>query len=1184
MFNILDSAQNIHSHHIIEASAGTGKTFTIENLVVRLLIEEESISLDKILVVTFTRAATRDLRDRIRSSLTAVKRQISSFIRQGEFDDRCPQYLSKSLQDGSPESLLKKVEYALSIFDQSNIDTIHGFCAKMLSQYALECGESLHGSDPNDPLRYKDTLLKAIGEFLRTELSPTRYTHEQLGLLLKKFKGDAEWLQEKLLKIVEKGMEIRAHNDLDLYVKQFNTAMNSLKKNFLLESAKIVEDFHAQVPYYNKIVDGKSKMVKREILDSVTRFASLFDKEEWNLADLDTIMTDGLIIVECFTEDNRAKKGPKTPPLLHYPDLTQRLATEIAPIVTKAGDPRIIFASVAKECQQYTQRVLSDNDVFTHQGILTRMRSAIESPSFADRIRNTFSAVIVDEFQDTDPVQWEIFSQLFLQKDALWKGHIYLVGDPKQSIYSFRQADIYTYLTAARELHNGSTVTLDTNFRSHKLLIDGLNILFNTMKSPFPLPKFPQGLPYKNVKAGRDITLPFSDAKPCLQFWLAHEDPSEAAARTFNDGEDAEEISDEKSSFETYFLIPALINELISLENQGISNKRCAVLVKDRKQANLVEDMLSAAGISVRKQRGAHLGETIALEHLKDILKGIHNYKNRSDLVKMLTTRLIGWTRADLLALDDPEGLDLITSLSSGLQETLLEKGFARFYRDFMNSAWKKDGPTVLTALLQQKECSSYFRNVQDVADMLSFTQSHQNLSYDGLIEFIEELQQTADDDDEHNKGYLDADDEGIMLMTTHVSKGLEFDVVFALGLSKRHNGKDELVPVSYVDENTGKTKHFLVPVVDDESSEYTLYQQELNAEKLRQLYVALTRAKFRVYVPVTFKPQQEEDNPPKKGKKNKPGNASPIDLMIESLAEKNEYSDSPEKIFCSFVDSHTELMSYQWIDGKQNNGIRIPKLGHTLKLPPKILLEHTPSIVQSFTSLTKQMNEHEYLDEAPPTIGAAPNDFDCEEKSPHTLPAGNQTGLLLHTIYENIRFCDTSDAKHFGDILPLINPYILGTPFEPWKLVVADIVYRSLKTPLEGKDVEFCLADVDPEKCYKEAPFMFACNKRVLGTGITAHEGYIKGVIDLFFEHQGKYYLLDWKSNWLGPTLEDYTPEEVQKAIKDNAYDIQAALYVEALEKYLRIVDPRPFQEIFGGSSTSSSEAQASSGAIHKG
>ena len=1166
-FDVLDRNEAVHRHLLLEASAGTGKTFAIENIVVRLLIEpregQDSLLIENILIVTFTRLASRELKERVHSNLEKCLDFFKRWLAGEYLRDQFPDYLAHYAEVGEAvvRRAAKFIERALFSFDRSQIFTIHGFCWRMLKNYSMEAGISLDANSREDQSLSVVQLMQVVRDFLGRGILPSEYSPQQLQLIMKRVKKKSEQLQKDLLAEVNKGIEIESSPSFSELIIAFQGAMKQLQQKHAFKSEKIVEDFLVLAPSYNKIND-RSGRVHPDKLAKAEQFAALFDRQEWNGTDLDHLIEEGLFFLEVFDPGLlKAKPKPLHAGSLHYPDLLTIIREELDPLISQARSEAAIFSRMASDCRKFVCRYQEQAEVFGHTELLLQMKKAVGNPDFAARVRNSFSAAIVDEFQDTDPVQWDVFSTLFSpigssnKADNSWKGYLHLVGDPKQSIYSFRQADIYTYLSAAERLGRGAHATLNTNFRSRSSLVDSLNILFRSASEPFSLPKVSRSLPYRDVLAGRkDDGL--NGAAPCLQFWKVI--PLKALGNRSKSGNSLNGI-------EKDFLFPAVAREILLLNEQnGIRFGQCAILIADRYQGSRVSNYLKKLNIPVKIQKGADLSFSSAVDEMRELLNGIMNYHSKSSLNVALACRPIGMTHAELVQLENEERLLPIMEQFHRLKKILVEFGFSRFYTHFMKSFWHADGKSVLERLLNQYDGLDFYREWQDLADLLINEEQSQKLSPQGVITFLDSLKELSCNEEEKIKVYVDPNEDGVSILTMHMSKGLEFEVVFALGLIKRKKqSEDQLIPLA---EN-GTLR--LCAVENQQDPRYRKFCEESDAEKMRQLYVALTRAREKLYVPIVI----EENH-----KEVPIGCASPMDLLLAKLQRpKIDYKGLYERIssedgsaLASLVAENSTKMSLLQLD-KCSGPLPINRLVvPPLLIPPREI--HIPGAcltVQSFTSLSQRSpSTAEVLEQAfAEAVFAVPHDFSCEEKNEHTLPSGNNTGIMLHKIFEFLPFDSIRDLTGHDQLRPLITPFLKGSPFAAWEAVVAKIVFNSLKVSLGGA-AGFCLADVNPKRIYRETEFFYPCDPRcgMFNQDTVVKSGYLKGVVDVFFEHQEKYYLLDWKSNWLGPTQDYYQPKFLEEAMKVHQYDLQAAIYREAFRRYLKIFDKRPFEEIWGG------------------
>lgn len=1020
-FDVLSRHCDIHRHYILEASAGTGKTFSIENLIVRLLIEKEPLALEQILVVTFTRAATRDLKRRIRANVERARAYLL------EKSKEAPDYLQAIFELGEEAQALKKLDQALFAFDQLQVFTIHGFCSRMLSEYAFEANL---GRRIGDERPSRERLTEAVTDFLRTGVTHERWSPAQVALLLKEHQNDIESLRGALLK--GKRREIQPNFQESLLA--FQTIMQSLKK---YEGPKILDDFRILSSRYNKIC-SKGGAIKPELWKKAVRFASLFDKSEWQADDLDQLISDDFYLIQAWDPSNlnKKKKAEINP---HYPELPELLIKAFSPLL-HCSDPKELLNRLSHDTKIHLERFQNEEELFTFDGLLVKMRQAIDHPAFCSTIRARYRVAVIDEFQDTDPLQWEIFSHLFLETGS----HLYLVGDPKQSIYAFREADIYTYLDAAKALGSEYTAVLDTNYRSHPALIDALNKLFSAFKEGFVLPRLQSSLPYRPVEAGKkEMQIPFTDTLGSVHFCLGEEKQ----------------------------LISYLASEIERLNELGVDYGAWAFLVCDRYQGARVAEFLKSRKIPVVKQRQEPLSQSPALAAFKELIEALLKPRDESAFKRALGGPLIGWTHEQLLEINESA---LVTFMKLG--QLLQNEGLTRFFPAFLKSSFHDKN--VAEHLLSREEGIELYDDLRQIVEWLLSRRPAES-----ILKELKALEQEGDDD-EALRRLQNRDLKGVQILTIHASKGLEFEIVCPLGLMQKKKDSDN---------------------------------PEETAEKMRQFYVALTRAKWRLYIPVGKEGMQHLDI---------------HDLLQDKNFTLKEISGEPE---------------FQPVRHASEN----PKLHLPVCIQPK----ENPASISSYSSLLHQGKE-EYFPAMASSLKTK------REKSVHTLPAGSRVGNILHKLLEAIPLRQMSSP---AEILPLILPHLQGSEFAAWSPVLAEIIYNAFHTPLPLMNGPTPLVATDAMRHYRETEFLFPWEQS-LDLAVPHLPGYLKGVIDLLFEHEGKYYLLDWKSNRLGDSVDAYTKERMEQAMQEGGYFLQAHVYIEALRRYLKLVDSRPFEECFGG------------------
>jgi exodeoxyribonuclease V beta subunit len=1138
-FCVIDRLQNVQGNHVLEASAGTGKTFSIENIVIRLLLEPAPrtgipLTLEEILVVTFTRASTRDLKVRIRSNL-----EKSLSILQGK--KTCPpsHYLTDFLESGDLicKQAIRRLEQALFSFNQAPIFTIHGFCMRALRENLFESGSSY----PTEGLDAfpKTRLLRVLRDFFRTAFPKELCSPAQLELLVKSYRGKDnserfDKLLDEVLEKGQKGLEIIPSLFYQSVLEQFLATRDVMG---LYDREKIMADFMYQSRFTTEMEDSDALLAQR--------MASILEKPNWSWEDFEILVEDGVYFADTFVPERRKKRewAKFNPTALHYPLLIEALTTHIKGIVDKARDKTAIFANIVRAAKQFLERHLKEEEALSLDNILMAMREALDSPAFVQKIKLRYKTAIIDEFQDTDPVQWEIFRSIFLDGEH----SLYLVGDPKQSIYAFRRADIYTYLAAADALGEENRASLDTNYRSCPSLVEVLNVLFSAASAAglLQLPKLDRSMPYHPVKAGiSQDSARFSDGRGALHFFLAeHQKKGEKL-----------NLSDLQESC----FFPFIAEEIASLHRRDKFHfKDFAVLVSDRFQGQKLGDCLKLWHIPYSIQRCTRLGDSPVIPAMRELLKGVLNPRNESALKTALGGPIISWTHHDIKNLENTAIYERTLMRFYALRKRFFDQGFASFFQMLMQSIWKENEFSVAERILHREQGVDFHNDLLQIAELLTEEELRTLMPPESFLSFLDGIEKLDKDEDAKTMRRQDPSRDAVKILTIHTSKGLEFPIVFAIGLMTRKQSKEKLLPVATPEGIS------LQALGDCDPEIIKKYYAEVDAEKIRQLYVAMTRAKERLYVPAAFGPGCKA---PELGEASAMdlflarlgyGTDTPLDLYHERIAG---YDGAPLLRFLAALDPNIAITHSLLPPISPESEPVHAESAITLVPPSAVVVPGHLLMMHSFTSLSRRTGPFEKEEG---WHGAMPHNFQAIEKTPHTLPAGNETGVLLHKILELIPFQSVRNIHSAEELLPFVVPHIEKSPYLEWKQVLCEIVYQALQCPLGGK---FRLADLDPHLQYRETEFLYPWDADILPDELQAAPGFLKGVIDLVFCWEGRYYLLDWKSNWLGPASEDYRQERLGMAMREHNYFLQASIYIQALKKFLLLTDPRPFDEMFGG------------------
>ena len=539
-FDILARTAPLQRRLFLEASAGTGKTFTIEHLVIRLLLETD-YTLDQILVVTFTRAATRELKVRIRANL------------------------EKALSLEHKE----KLKTALLTFEKAQIFTIHGFCHRILQEFAFEASISL------DLQEWEDKEEKwAILEFLRstTALSPA-----QLQRVIGFVRGDIDTLVNKLLK----APETKGFSSLEL-LKQANSNFSCIAP------FSVTEAFNLARSHYKGMTSSDFDK-QASLLDLALQRKEILP-EEW-----DKLIAEEEIFLEGIESGNLKARTKFTGDAS-----LEQIREALLPALEAARNPRQIFQVLSGAWHEERKKLSRLYEKVSPDDLLKMVQEKLTEKSFVSEIRKKYQAVIVDEFQDTDPIQWKIFETLFLTD--LTKA-VYLVGDPKQSIYAFRSADIYTFLEAAKRFEVEEKAALTTNYRCTQGLLNELNRLF-CAKPWMDLPKL-------NQQLAVPLSIAAKQGEGELCFMIAEGElgmgkrwPSEAVEHQF---------------------FSYIIHQI---HQHQLRPQEIAILVKDRYQALRVKNALEKVQVPCVISRGASLGDSIMIDLLLELCRSLSQHSS----------------------------------------------------------------------------------------------------------------------------------------------------------------------------------------------------------------------------------------------------------------------------------------------------------------------------------------------------------------------------------------------------------------------------------------------------------------------------------------------------------------------------------------------------------------------------
>ncbi len=1144
--------------NLIEASAGTGKTYAIASLYLRLLLEKELLP-EQILVVTYTEAATQELRTRIRSRI----REALEVMEGCGTSDAFLEALYENAAIAGLKNVRDLLEQALGAFDTASIFTIHGFCLRALQDNAFESG-SLY--DTELVTDQSDLLQDIVDDFWRMHFF--RDPAPLLGYALRNRHSPETFMS--LLKNLHagKGVEvIPAYSDEEIAVLERKCAAAYAEICATWETDR---EAITQLLTTDKGLKRSQDTYRKDLLDPL--FASM---EAFVAGNNPFDLFDGFekFTVTGISDGTKAKNTPPVHPLFVSCQTLHDFAKNR-------------FLGLQAELFRFYQDNLPlrkrAGNIRFFDDLLEDLYCALVSGSggevLAGILRKKYSAALIDEFQDTDPVQYEIFRKIYADSDA----PLFLIGDPKQAIYSFRGADIFAYMRAARDVPQERCFTLTDNWRSAPLLLQAFNTLFDHARKPFVYDE----IVYHPLAAGkRELNHTgesVGDVAP-MQLWLMDSGDDKSGMLTVDDASTLASV--------------AVAGEIARLLQDGqatfggkpVTAGDIAVIVRTHRQAAMMLNALRAKGIAGVMRSDRSIFASREAEEVRILLSALADPGNEPKVRAALVTDMLGRSGNDIAGLMDDE-----ESWTECLREF-------RSYHDL----WRERGSMVMSRELMARErvrgrLLSYpdasgerrLTNVLHCFELLHRQEHEQGTGMEGLVDWFSQRIGSADEAEEYQIR-LETDDAAVKIVTVHVSKGLEYPVVFCPFLWGGSNSKGSVV--MFHDEAGKLVKDFGSP---DMQRHRLLADRESLAESLRLLYVALTRAKYRCYL---FSGKTRSESSPinyllHASSETRAAENQAAALAAESKAMTSAImaGDLQSLAACSGGSIAFSMITREAVQNMEGIARKSTAAGSESILP-RIFNRtiDTSWRVSSFTSFSRHEQKSTELpdrDEPERESGEliALGSIGSGEKSIFTFPRGAQAGIFMHGIFEKLDFSSPFEMK----VRELAEKGLERYNYHPdWLPHITAMVHNVLGTSLSSLSGAFTLGALDAKSWITELEFFFPlrfvtsallgellARQGLLPGGVDLAQladslqfkpvkGMLMGFMDMVFEQGGRYYLLDWKSNHLGNTLYDYGQDAMMQAMQKNLYPLQYLLYSVALNRYLSLrVKNYRYGSHFGG------------------
>ena len=1098
---LLDLKVPLTGTHLIEASAGTGKTYTLGLLVLRLVLEND-FDVRQLAVVTFTEAAAAELADRIGQFLRRARQALLGNNTDPTADPDIAALVDGLCAARGAPLLAQRLDLAELRLDQARITTIHGFCSRLLTEFSFE----LHAGLGYEHLESEDGLIgEVLAEFWRTHLKPlpAAWQAQVAGL-------DPTSLASLLGPLLNHpGLPVVGEVTDSVATQAAWGAWGALRRKFEADRPQLEQLlFETPTRFGTKAVVGKDPArALREAEAALqndsfgadelarfgfTRLTKALNQEKRDFAELGVMRA-----IEEFDRD-------------HLVHLNQQKSSLLV-----AAWKYLQEHLPARKAQL---RLRSPNDLI--RGVYDGL--AVASPRSLEAIRSRFRAVFVDEFQDTDPRQYDIFQRLFGPPNPQL---VVVVGDPKQAIYGFRGGDIEAYLRAANDIEVSNRHSLATNHRSSARLLEALNLVYEPHLDPFQTASGRYQIGYQRVGpttspppevTGEGMVL------PPLTLWDFDTGkaprPSVIAARI------AYEVQRLKAGARH--------------KDRALQNRDFAILVSSHANARKLRRELAKPPfqlLAVTGQSGSVLQSDEA-SNLKLTLQALVSPSNLGLVRALLLSSLHGWDNLQLEAWNNDSRAVLGTL--GQLSRTRLRweaRGVARALDELLHTWGVWTPPSRSETSLGHQRTVTNYRHLLEILHAQDERLGRQPVRT--LRCFIDLM---ANPDDQAYEQRLEADEGALQIVTMHKAKGLQWPVVFAVDLARDPSPNSKTPPL--VEGAEGRQIDFRASA----SEAAKAYQKAASAQERQRLgYVALTRAEGLLYV-VRWKSDKNASSPaqylfgsvvaPLAGTDRQPL------IDVAPLTELGPWVPTP---LTHSPDPHPGVRTWD----------------ETRHLVPRFM-------VGSYSGLTRDLSKHPAI---PPTSSSG--------SSLPEFPRGKEAGTALHTVLEKIDFVSPDQAR----IRSLLASAGIEPQYNETGIQLVETVLQTQLIPGREKASPFSLASLSRQDHAAEVPFyltaQYGQRDRALTAGRLAEvpgareaglelapnanlSGYLNGVIDLVVRHEQRWYLLDWKSNYLGGSPEDYQQAQLDHAMRSNHYLLQAHLYTVAWDRHLRLLASAPGAE----------------------
>jgi exodeoxyribonuclease V beta subunit len=1065
----------LQGSNIIEASAGTGKTYSIAILVLRLLLAKNRF-IQEILLVTFTEAAAAELKERTARFIRIALTEADVVFEENANDKIIWNIVHDSIKSNSVDKVKSTLNTALLNIDLASIQTIHGFCQSTLTEFAFETNQ-IFGSE----------LVKNTDEIITRFLND--YWRSNIAILEAKMQ---DFFPDDFRERVKRGTE-------------------------LILSKNVFTDVLGELSDYGNIIDLDQQIDgfynnKREEFISRVQSIQLKGLGDSTREKAYSIIYNTTNYHQLFKSESRFKITE-----IFSDEIAFSKAIELQKSNLKVGIINRLISNASQEIALKVKHYLKNNNLFTFDALIENLHAVKDEENLRKVLRNKYKAIFIDEFQDTDKLQYEIFESVFqTNPDSV----LFYIGDPKQSIYAFRKADLNTYFRAkARADHKW---TMKMNFRSTDKYIDAMNDFFKASDNFKTFYYDDDEIVYQEVEASQNNT----NKKGITSNGEYIYTPLEIRTDYSNKDSIQEDLTN---------LVVKLLDGNHTIDNRPIVPSDFGILVRSNADGRTIKKRLEKKGIPAVVVDDSSIFKCNEANELNQILNGIL-LPDKSNINKALLTQLVGYKSEELNNIDYDKVLALFRKYHQVWGKSGIYAMLRLFLTDFgVESKWTTDdeiGHRVLSNVFQLTEL------LQNISISRNFTPSK-------LKAFLNNAIQNSDNSDDAFAQRIERDEDAVKIATIHKSKGLEYNIVLLPNLDFTVKERGFFSNFKY--ENNENIEYLFTSNPIRNSSHSQLFLQQEEQENRRLIYVAITRARFNCFV---FS--------------NNYYSSSSIKSFTEKLAVQSEVTTN-----IKLVNGDTNKI--QEVAYMANGILHQPM---ALDFPTEKPYDHNWKKM-SYTFLAAPHKSH--TTENSKMYEEGYDRFVFKE-----LEKGIHVGNMLHNIFEYLDFTDSTDWNKVIDISLQKFTAHKKEDYECWmKLFIENILNAKIKV---GEEDSFELKSVQNDVKVNELEFDFAIDEafdikalqdlflpsdpEFIYSGFGEVKGMMNGLVDLFFKHNDKYYILDWKSNFLGDAMEHYDEDKLTEAMNENNYHLQYCIYTVAMKRFLesKLGDSFDYNKHFGG------------------